>query len=118
MVPPSTRLSGGSSAMASRLGAVTSEGWSSGTWRFTRGGGAGVQKVEGGFVGDGFEDEGGDVGEFVEAVVEIAEAGGLLGVEAAFECGDFFERAAESEQVARAGGAEGDFGEQAFEIEN
>ena len=65
-----------------------------------------------------FEDEVGDVGEFVEAVVQIAQARGLLGVEAAFERGDFFERAAEGEQVARAGGAEGDLGEQAFEIED
>ena len=59
-----------------------------------------------------------DVGEFVEAVVKVAQARGLLGVEAAFERGDFFERAAERQHVARAGGAEGDLGEQALQIEH
>ena len=80
--------------------------------------GAAIDEVERRLIGDGVEDEAGDIGEFVEAGVETAQAGGLLGVEAAFESGDFFEGAAEGKEIARAGGAEGDFGEQAFEIEN
>ena len=35
-----------------------------------------------------------------------------------FSAGNLFERAAEREQIARTGGAERDFGEQAFQIEN
>ncbi len=54
----------------------------------------------------------------IEAVMQVAQARGLLGVEAALERGDLFQGAAEREQIARAGGAEGHLGEQAFQIEN
>ena len=81
MVPPSTRLSGGSSAMASRMRLATSGSSSRRSWRLRRRAACWVSKQR------------------------------LSG-------GDFLERAAEGEEVARAGGAEGDFGEQAFEIEN
>ena len=80
--------------------------------------GAAIHQVERRFVGDGFEDEVGDVGKFVEPVVQAAQARRLLGVEAAFQRGEFFQRAAQSEHVARAGRAQGDFGQQAFQIED
>src|ERR1019366_6399875 len=51
--------------------------------------GAAIGEVEGWLIGDGFEDDPSDVGEFVEAVVKVAQAGSLLGVEATFERGDF-----------------------------
>ena len=79
---------------------------------------AAIRQVERRFVGDGFQNEVADVGQLVEPVVQVAQARGLLGVEAAFERGDLFQRAAQREQVARAGRAERDLGEQAFQIEN
>jgi len=75
-------------------------------------------RLIGWFIGDGFQDEVADVGEFVEAVVQIAQARGLLGIEATFDRRDLFQRAAESEDVARVGRPEGNFGEQAFQIED
>ena len=79
---------------------------------------AAVHQVERRFIGDRPEDEAADVGQLIEAVVQVAQARGLLGVEAAFERGDLFQGPAKREQVAGAGRAEGDLGEQAFQIEN
>ena len=79
---------------------------------------AAVHQVERRFVGDRSEDEAADVGQLIEAVVQVAQARGLLRVEAALERGDLFQGPAQREQVARAGRAEGHLGEQAFQIEN
>ena len=57
-------------------------------------------------------------GDFVEAVVQIAEAGGALGFEGRLQRGDLFERAAERQHVARIGDAHGDLGQQALDVEN
>ena len=79
---------------------------------------AAVGQVDRRLVGDGFQDQAGDVGEFVETAVQAAQAFGLLGVEAALECGNLLERPAQREQVARPGRAQRDLGQQALQVED
>ena len=52
---------------------------------------AAIRQVERRFIGDRPEDEAADVGQLIEAIMQVAQARGLLGVEAAFERGDLFQ---------------------------
>src|ERR1035441_4950589 len=93
MVPPSAMASGGSSEMASRIRLVTSVAGADG---------AAIGDGQRRLIGDGFQNQVGDVGQFVEPFVNRAQPQSLLRIEAAFERRNLFERAAERQQVARA----------------
>ena len=80
--------------------------------------GAAVGQVQRRLVGDGVQNQPGDIGQLVEPVVQRPQARRLLRVEAALERGNLFERAAQRQQIARTGGAERHLGQQPLEIEN
>ena len=80
--------------------------------------GAAVGDVQRRLVGDGFQNQVGDVGQFVQAIVQRAQARGLLRIEAAFQRGNLFERAAQRQHIARTGRSQRHLGQQPLEIEN
>ena len=80
--------------------------------------GAPIGQVERRFIGDRFQNQVGHVGQFIQPLVKRSQPPGLLRIEAALERGDLFERAAERQQVARAGRAQRDLGQQALQVQD
>jgi hypothetical protein len=80
--------------------------------------GAPVSDGQGRLVGNRFQDGVGDVGQFIETLVQGPQARGLLGIEATLQRGNLLDRAAQCQQIARAGRPECHLGQQALQIEN
>ena len=80
--------------------------------------GAPIGQVERRLIRDRLQNQTGHVGQVIQPLVKRSQPLGLLCIEAALEGGDLFERAAKRQQVARAGRAQRDPGEQALQIQN
>ena len=80
--------------------------------------GAAVRQVDGRLIGYARQDAVAHLGDFVETVVQVAQAGGALGFESSLQRGDLFERAAQRQHVARIGDPHGDLGQQPLDIQN